>query len=88
LFVHHGGCPLESPLHPWTRRRRATFCTSRCCCWMLPAATGSPGVTKANGSSWIFEPHVTCANALQRGQNPGFSALRHETWVGVLLTVM
>jgi hypothetical protein len=30
-------------------------------------------VTKENGSSWIFEPCLTCANVLQRVQHPAFS---------------
>ena len=30
-------------------------------------------VTKENESSWIFEPRLTCSNALRRVQNPGFS---------------
>jgi hypothetical protein len=29
--------------------------------------------TKENESSWIFEPRLTCTNALRRVQNPGFS---------------
>jgi FG-GAP repeat len=31
------------------------------------------GVTKENESSWIFEPCLTCSNALRRVQHPGFS---------------
>jgi hypothetical protein len=30
-------------------------------------------VTKGYGSSWIFEPCLTCANALRRVQHPAFS---------------
>jgi hypothetical protein len=30
-------------------------------------------LTKEYESSWIFEPCLTCANALRRVQNPGFS---------------
>ena len=30
-------------------------------------------VTKEYGSSWIFEPSLTCSNALRRVQHPGFS---------------
>jgi predicted transposase YbfD/YdcC len=30
-------------------------------------------VTKGYGSSWIFEPYLTCTNALQRVQHPAFS---------------
>ena len=30
-------------------------------------------VTKENGSSWIFDPCLTCANALRRVQHPAFS---------------
>src|SRR5215218_6839913 len=33
----------------------------------------SRSVTKEYESSWIFEPCLTCANALRRVQNPGFS---------------
>jgi hypothetical protein len=29
--------------------------------------------TKGYGSSWIFEPCLTCVNALRRVHNPGFS---------------
>jgi ABC-type multidrug transport system fused ATPase/permease subunit len=32
--------------------------------------------TKENESSWIFEPRLTCTNALRRVQNPGFSLVR------------
>jgi hypothetical protein len=35
-------------------------------------ATG-PIVTKEYRSSWIFEPCLTCANAIRRVQHPGFS---------------
>jgi hypothetical protein len=31
------------------------------------------GATKEYGSSWIFEPRLTCANALQRVQHPAFA---------------
>jgi hypothetical protein len=31
--------------------------------------------TKENESSWIFEPHLTCTNALWRVQNPGFALI-------------
>ena len=31
---------------------------------------------KKYGSSWIFEPHLTCANTLWRVQHPGFSLIR------------
>jgi len=30
-------------------------------------------LTKENESSWIFEPRLTCTNALRRVQNPGFA---------------
>jgi hypothetical protein len=30
-------------------------------------------ITKENESSWIFEPRLTCTNALRRVQNPGSS---------------
>jgi hypothetical protein len=30
-------------------------------------------VTKKYGSSWIFEPCLTCANTLRLVQHPGFS---------------
>jgi hypothetical protein len=33
-------------------------------------------VTKGNGSSWIFEPCPTWANALQRVQHPAFALVR------------
>src|SRR5215218_9087045 len=40
--------------------------------------------TKGNGSSWIFEPCLTWANALQRVQHPAFAlgmSLQHvRTW--------
>jgi hypothetical protein len=41
----------------------------------LPAArqTRRVIVTKENESSWIFEPRLTCTNALRRVQNPGSS---------------
>jgi hypothetical protein len=29
--------------------------------------------TKENESSWIFEPCLTCSNAVRRVQHPGFS---------------
>jgi hypothetical protein len=34
--------------------------------------------TKENESSWIFEPCLTCSNAVRRVQHPGFSLV---TWV-------
>ena len=36
----------------------------------------TPSATKGNGSSWIFEPCLTCANALRSVQHPGFSLVR------------
>jgi hypothetical protein len=33
----------------------------------------SSEVTKENGSSWIFKPRLTCANALRRVQHPAFA---------------
>src|SRR4029453_3047054 len=38
-----------------------------------PRSTVDGKVTKENESSWIFEPRLTCSNALRRVQNPGFS---------------
>jgi Phage integrase family len=29
--------------------------------------------TKGHGSSWVFGPYLTCANALRRAQHPAFS---------------
>ena len=37
------------------------------------AAISTFRLTKENGSSWIFEPCLTCANALKRVQHPAFS---------------
>ena len=37
-------------------------------------------VTKEYKSSWIFEPHLTCSNALRRVQNPGFSLVTERGW--------
>jgi transposase len=39
-----------------------------------------PRDTKENESSWIFEPCLTCSNALWRVQNPGFSLV--ASWAG------
>jgi hypothetical protein len=36
--------------------------------------------TKGCGSSWIFEPHLTCANALRRVQHPAFSLVSRATY--------
>ena len=38
--------------------------------------------TKENESRWIFEPFLTCANALRRVQNPGFSLVTSGLTVG------
>jgi hypothetical protein len=40
---------------------------------MPPAARQELVDTKGNGSSWIFEPRLTCANTLRRVQYPAFS---------------
>jgi hypothetical protein len=40
---------------------------------MSTAHTTGHRHTKENESSWIFEPCLTCSNALWRVQNPGFS---------------
>jgi hypothetical protein len=43
--------------------------------------TVSAAVTKENESSWIFEPCLTCSNALRRVQHPGFSLVcAHSRW--------
>jgi hypothetical protein len=34
------------------------------------------GLTKGYGSSWIFGPRLTCANARRRVQHPAFSLVR------------
>jgi hypothetical protein len=36
------------------------------------------GLTKENGSSWIFEPCLTWANALQRVQRSAFSLVSYS----------
>ena len=36
------------------------------------------GVTKENGSSWIFEARLTCANALRRVQHPAFALVTRQ----------
>jgi hypothetical protein len=35
-------------------------------------------LTKEYESSWIFEPRLTCVNALRRVQHPGFSLVRQR----------
>jgi hypothetical protein len=38
-----------------------------------PSIKSVATATKEYGSSWIFEPSLTCSNALRRVQHPGFS---------------
>ena len=55
---------LRNPARPAVR-----FPSRAHICGLVPASD----VTKGNGSSWIFEPCLTCANALQRVQHPAFA---------------
>jgi hypothetical protein len=43
------------------------------------------GLTKEYGSSWIFEPCLTWANALRRVQHPGFSLVADDNHTVALL---
>jgi hypothetical protein len=55
--------------------------------WRLSAVkqdevtTGPETHTKENESSWIFEPRLTCTNALRRVQNPGSSLVTSQLMV-------
>jgi Common central domain of tyrosinase len=52
------------------------------------AATGTLNLftpTKEYESSWIFEPRLTCVNALRRVQHPGFSLVTSWGTAGVSL---
>jgi hypothetical protein len=41
-----------------------------------PSPYSANVITKGYGSSWIFEPYLTCANALRRVRHPAFSLVR------------
>jgi hypothetical protein len=60
----------------WSKRLRSS-CTDGA--YALVASIGvntQKTITKGNGSSWIFEPCLTGANALQRVQHPAFALVR------------
>jgi hypothetical protein len=55
--------------------------------WLCVGHLSGPWqVTKGYGSSWIFEPQLTCANALQGVHYPAFSLVDAKRFTGLLST--
>jgi hypothetical protein len=67
ILIHRGGH------RPWGSYQQSTG--NRCAAGRFRRSRSTVGVevTKGYGSSWIFEPYLTCANALRQVQHPAFS---------------